>query len=228
MSTGVITVRENTAFREVAEILIATDVGGVPVVDEDDRVLGVVSETDLLRKEEFKQRYHCEHYRPPLRAWLRHRMSGESGLRRKAAGETAGELMSHPAVVITADSPVLLAARVMDLHGVRRLPVVRADGRLAGIVSRRDLIKVFVRSDDEIGRRIRENLVVHELGMDPAGVGIEVRGGLVRLSGQVDEHSQAVTLAQKARNLNGVVKVTNELTWRQDDVVPLSVIWGGA
>jgi CBS domain-containing protein len=228
MTAKVTTVEENASFHEVAEILIAAGVSGVPVVDDDDHVLGVVSEADLLHKEEFKQRYYCEHYRPPLRARLRHRLSGETGSQKKAEGETAGELMGRPAIVITADSPVVLAARVMDRHGVKRLPVVRADGTLAGIVSRRDLIKVFVRGDDEIKRRIRDDVVAHALGADPATVKIEVRDGVVRLSGHMDKHSQAVTVMQMTQNLDGVVNVIDEVTWREDDVIPMSTIWGGA
>ncbi|WP_440073761.1 CBS domain-containing protein [Streptosporangium sp. OZ121] len=228
MTTNVVTVRETASFHEVAETLITAGIGGVPVTDGAAHVLGVVSEADLLRKEEFKQRYHCERYRSSLRAWLRHRVNGESGIRKKAEGETAGELMSRPAIVVTADSPVVLAARMMDRHGIGRLPVVRADGELAGIVSRRDLIKVFVRGDDEIKRRIRDDIVARALGTDPGAVEIEVRDGVVRLRGRVDERSRAITLAQMTRNLDGVVSVIDEVTWREDDIVPMSVIWGGA
>ncbi|MFF5211083.1 CBS domain-containing protein [Streptosporangium sp. NPDC000396] len=227
MTTDVATVGRNTPFHAIADLLIARGVSGVPVLDDDGRVLGVVSEADLLRKEEFKERYYGEGYRPPLRARLRHRLAENGNARRKAAGDTAEELMTSPAIVTAPDSPVVLAARTMEQHGVKRLPVVAADGVLAGIVSRRDLIRVFVRDDAEIERRVRDDVIVRTLWANPSDVLITAHDGVVTLSGELELHSQAVTAVHVARNLDGVVDMIDELTWKNDDIVLTPPVWGG-
>ncbi|MFG1694194.1 CBS domain-containing protein [Nonomuraea sp. NPDC049309] len=219
MTTDVAAVRETDSFHKVAEVLIERGVSGVPVVDGDGRVLGVVSEADLLAKEEFKQRYYGDDYRPPLRARIRHAAGSEGSGHRKARGETAGELMTGPAHVTTPDAPVVSAARLMDRHGVKRLPVVDADGRLVGIVSRRDLIKVFLRPDEDIEREVREAL--------RGQAGVAVRDAVVTLTGTYEERSQAMTAVRLAENIDGVVAVRDELSWKHDDVADLPV-WGGA
>lgn len=132
MTAKVVTVTAKTPFKDIAETLIAGGISAVPVIDDDGHVLGVVSEADLLAKEEFKERYYGEAYRPPLRARIRHTMGSEGSGSVKALGEIAGDLMTSPAHVTTPDSPIVLAARLMDSHGVKRLPVVDADGRLVG------------------------------------------------------------------------------------------------
>ncbi|GAA2904767.1 CBS domain-containing protein [Streptosporangium fragile] len=228
MTTDVAAVRRDAPFHVIADLLVARGVSGVPVLDTGNHVLGVVSEADLLHKEEFKERYYGEGYRPPLRARLRHRLAEDGDARRKAAGETAEELMTTPAIVIAPGSPAVLAARLMDRHGVKRLPVVADDGTLVGIVSRRDLIRLFVRDDKEIERRIRSDVVVRTLWADPADVRITVHDGVVTLTGELELRSQAVAAAHVTRNLDGVVDVVDELTWRKDDTAPLPPVWGGA
>ncbi|NUW39513.1 CBS domain-containing protein [Nonomuraea rhodomycinica] len=219
MTTDVAAVNEKASFHTVADLLIERGVSGVPVVDDDNRVLGVVSETDLLAKEEFKERYYGDAYRPPLRARLRHTAGSEGSGYRKAQGETAGALMTSPARTTTPDASVVLAARRMDRYGVKRLPVVDDGGRLVGIVSRRDLIKVFLRSDGDIERRIRDAL--------PGEPGIAVSEGVVTLSGVLDEHSHAIRAVRLAENVDGVVAVHDELSWKHDDIVEMPM-WGGA
>ncbi|MEV4800363.1 CBS domain-containing protein [Nonomuraea sp. NPDC049421] len=219
MTTDVAAVNENASFHTVAELLISRGVSGVPVLDGELRVLGVVSEADLLAKEEFKERYHGDDYRPPLRARIRQAAgTGGSGYR-KSLGETAGALMTRPAHVTTPDAPVVSAARLMDRHGVKRLPVVDADGRLAGIVTRRDLIKVFLRRDEDIEREVREAL--------HGRAEVAVREAVVTLTGTYPERSQAVTAVRLAENIDGVVAVRDDLSWKHDDIADLP-IWGGA
>ncbi|MEO3799798.1 CBS domain-containing protein [Nonomuraea sp. B1E8] len=127
--------------------------------------------------------------------------------------------MTSPARTTTTDAPVVLAARLMDKYGVKRLPVVNADGRLVGIVSRRDLIKVFLRADSDIERQVRE-----AVGDD---VDITVADGVVTLAGTLDEHSHAIKAVGLVENLDGVVAVHDDLGWKHDDIVDLPV-WGGA
>ncbi|HUR09144.1 MAG TPA: CBS domain-containing protein [Nonomuraea sp.] len=117
MTTDVAAVNHKASFHTVAELLISKAVSGVPVLDDDDHVLGVVSEADLPAKEEFKERYYGEAYRPPLRARIRHTMGSEG----TGSVKAPGELMTSPAHVTTPDSPIELAARLMDRHGVKRL-----------------------------------------------------------------------------------------------------------
>ncbi|MGI5272400.1 CBS domain-containing protein [Nonomuraea sp. CA-218870] len=222
MTTDVAAVNQKASFHTVAELLISRGVSGVPVVDDDDHVLGVVSEADLLAKEEFKQRYYGDAYRPPLRARIRHSAGSEGSGYRKSLGETAGDLMTGPAHVTTPETPVVSAARLMDRHGVKRLPVTDSAGRLVGIVSRRDLIKVFLRADQDIEQHVRETIRAEARGVDVA-----VADGVVTLTGTVPEHSQAIIAVRLAENLDGVVAVHDELEWKRDDIADVP-IWGGA
>ncbi|GAA3560986.1 CBS domain-containing protein [Nonomuraea rosea] len=222
MTTDVAAVNKDASFHTVAELLIKEGVSGLPVLDDDNRVLGVVSEADLLAKEEFKERYYGDDYRPPLRARIRHTAGSEGSGYRKSLGETAGALMTSPAHLTTADAPVVSAARLMDRHGVKRLPVVDAEGRLIGIVSRRDLIKVFLRSDKDIEQQVREAVRAGTAGLD-----VTVTDGVVTLSGTLAEHSHAITAVRLAENIDGVVAVYDTIAWKHDDIVDLPV-WGGA
>ncbi|MFI7445583.1 CBS domain-containing protein [Nonomuraea indica] len=227
MTTDVAAVKEDDSFRVVTQLLIDKGVSGLPVVDEDGHVKGVVSEVDLLAKEEYRARFRGDEYRQPLRARIRHSLGSEGSGHHKATGETAGQLMTHPAYVTTPDAPVVLAARLMDRHGIKRLPVVDAGGRLVGIVSRRDLLKVFVRADDDIRRELVDSIPITAPWTDPASLDIRVKDGVVTLAGTVTRHSEALSLARVARGVDGVVTVREELTWRHDDVVDIPV-WGGA
>ncbi|MFF4615543.1 CBS domain-containing protein [Nonomuraea jabiensis] len=218
MSTEVVSVAGNTPFKDVADTLIRYGVSAVPVVDDDDHVIGVVSEADLLCKEEFRERYHAEGYKPPLRARLRHRLSEDGpAFGRKAAGNTAAQLMTAPAVTVPATASAVMAARRMDEHGVKRLIVVADDGMLQGVVSRRDLIKVFVRPDSDIAREIREDVLERSLWMETSGVMIEVRQGIVTLSGWMERRSEVAIAVRMTARVDGVVDVIDELLWKQDD-----------
>ncbi|UBU08763.1 CBS domain-containing protein [Nonomuraea gerenzanensis] len=219
MTTDVVAVNAEASFHTVAELLIDKGVSGVPVLDDDNRVVGVVSEADLLAKEEFKERYYGDDYRPPLRARIRHATGSEGSGYRKSVGESAGALMTSPAHVTTPDTSVVSAARLMDRYGVKRLPVVDADGRLVGIVSRRDLIKVFLRPDQEIEQEVREAL--------HGKADVAVTDGIVSLSGTYTERSSAITAVRLAENIDGVVAVHDELAYKHDDIADLPM-WGGA
>ncbi|MEV4061079.1 CBS domain-containing protein [Nonomuraea dietziae] len=224
MTTEVVAAQESAPFHVVAELLIRYAVSGAPVVDENSRVVGVISEADLLRKEEFKQRYYGDDYWPPLRARLRHAAGSEHGGYRKSLGQNAGDLMTAPALVTTPEASVVTAARLMDKHGIKRLPVVDAEGRLVGIVSRRDLLKVFVRDDEAIRTEVIHGLPLHTVSKIEVGV----EEGVVTLSGQTDKSSEALFAARHAENVDGVVDVRDELTWKEVDTATIPPVWGGA
>lgn len=210
MSTDVATVHEGTPFKDVVRTLALRDVSAVPVVDRDGCVVGVVSEADLLIKQG-TQEIEWSH---SLASWWR----GRRNLRRTVA-TTAGQLMSMPAVTVKAGTTVAGAARLMTKHNVKRLPVVDKDGRLVGIVSRKDVLTVFLRKDEDIRAEIVEHIFGHGLGIavNPATVTVDVHDGEVTLTGQLDLKSQLSLVEDMTHHVDGVVDVTTSLTYRQDD-----------
>ncbi|MEV0159104.1 CBS domain-containing protein [Nonomuraea fuscirosea] len=208
MTDKVVAVSAATPFKEIAETLISGGISAVPVTDDDNHVLGMVSEADLLRKEEFREQYYREGYRPPLRARLRHPKG-----RQKAEGDTAAELMTTPAVTVSPKA----SARLMDGHGVKRLVVVDYDGRLVGIVSRRDLVKLFLRGDEAIAAEVRDDVLDRSLWVDTGDVRVDVRQGVVTLSGRMERRTEAAIAVRMVGRVNGVVDVVDRLTWKTDD-----------
>ncbi|MFI7643641.1 CBS domain-containing protein [Nonomuraea sp. NPDC049400] len=212
MTRKVFSVTADTPFKAIAETLITGGVSAVPVTDDGNHVIGMVSEADLLRKEEFREEFYREGYRPPLRARLRHPKS-----RQKADGDTAADLMTSPAITVSPTASAVGAARLMDARGVKRLAVVAPNGRLVGIVSRRDLVKLFVRSDEEIAAEIRDDVLDRSLWVDTSGVTVSVNNGVVTLSGQMDRRTEAGIAVRMTGRVNGVVDVVDKLTWKHDD-----------
>ncbi|WP_329478729.1 CBS domain-containing protein [Kribbella sp. NBC_01510] len=211
MTTDVITVPDDAGFKTVAEVLAEHHISAVPVVDRYGTVVGVVSETDLLRKEQFQRARRL----PWLLRWWHHRS------RSKAAAVTARTLMTRPAVTMTDGSTLDEAARRMAARSVTRLVVTDAGGDvMIGIVTRSDLLRAFVAPDHEILARVRRDLVEHALGDDPFGVEVTVADGVVTLTGELDDRSMAATAERLTREVDGVVDVRNELTWAFDDTVP--------
>ncbi|MFF8381631.1 CBS domain-containing protein [Streptomyces sp. NPDC015661] len=183
MTGGVVSATPATSFKEVAKLLAEHDISGVPVVDEDDRVLGVVSESDLLA------------HREP----------------------TAQGLMTAPAVTVHAEQSAADAARLMVRRGVERLPVVDEEERLVGIVTRRDLLCVFLRPDPEIRRRIREDVLTGVMGLAGDAVDVHVLDGVVTLEGRLPRRSQARMLVGLTERVDGVVAVVDHLSAHEDD-----------
>ncbi|GAA3560289.1 CBS domain-containing protein [Nonomuraea rosea] len=217
MTTDVAYVTADTSFKEVAETLVARGVGAVPVVDDRRRVVGVVSEADLLPKEEFKDQYTRESYQPPIRARLRWHLSpGGGGAVEKMHARTAAELMTSPAITVRPQQAVVNAMRLMDERGVVCLPVVDEEGRPAGLLSRNDLVKVFVRPDEDLRGEIQEELD-HLMWIDTSQIEVSVRQGVVTLQGRTRTRSDASLVAHSMVCVNGVVDVHNELLWDEDD-----------
>jgi len=205
MTSVVITVEPGTSLKEVATILTQCGISGVPVVDEDGEVVGVVSERDIL----FKERGPSE----------RKRMLGRlTDARLKLEAHTAAEAMTAPAKTIAPWRLVSAAAAQMLDEGVNRLPVLDDEGRLVGIVTRADLVRAFVRPDAEIEREIREEVLTRALLLETAGtVTVVVEGGEVTLSGSVEMRTDAELVPALVAKVPGVVDVNSSIAWREDN-----------
>ncbi|HKP98697.1 MAG TPA: CBS domain-containing protein [Actinomycetes bacterium] len=212
MTTQVVTVGPTTPFKELVTRLAEHRVSAMPVVDDAGWVLGVVSEADLLLKEEFPD----PDQEIPL-FWTRRRRLE----RDKAAASTARDLMSVALVSISPDATVAEAAQRMHKANVKRLPVIGEGGRLVGIISRSDLLKVFNRPDAAIQREIMDDVIVGEFAMNPARFVIHVDDGVVVLQGRVERRSLVPYLVRAVHAVEGVVRVDNRLTYDVDDVEPM-------
>jgi CBS domain-containing protein len=212
MTTQVVTVGPATPFKEIVARLAEHRVSAAPVVDEAGTVLGVVSEADLLLKEEFPD----PDQDIPLFWTKRRRLERE-----KAAGSTARDLMTVALVSISPDATVAEAARRMHRAQIKRLPVIGEGGRLVGIISRGDLLKVFDRPDHAIQREILDDVIVGEFMMAPSRFFIHVDDGEVVLQGQVERRSLIPHLVRAIHDVEGVVRVENRLAYDIDDVEPL-------
>lgn len=201
MTQTVIAVGRDAPFKEIVKLMQEWKVSALPVLAGEGRVVGVVSEADLLPKEEFR---HGE----PSRGVQLSRLPDVA----KAGALTARELMSTPAVTVPADMTIADAARVMATKRVKRLPVVDAGGLLQGIVSRADLLKVFLRCDRDIAEEVRRDVVDYLFPAPARPVAVEVRDGVVTLTGQIENTSLIPVAARLVRAVEGVVDYENELT----------------
>jgi len=215
MSRTVLSVRPETPLKDVAALMVEHGISGVPVVDEQGAVVGVVSEADFVIKERGREEALEQIRHRPLARFLGHADEARAEVA-KIQAATAGSAMSSPAVTIEADRPVREAAAVMVERSINRLPVVE-DGRLVGIVTRADLVRAYLRPDDELERLIRDEVLVRELWVDPAEVDVRVERGVVHLRGTVDRRSTAELVARHVARVEGVVAVDSELGWRLDD-----------
>ncbi len=209
ISRDVVTVGPETPLKEVAAILSRHRISGVPVCDAGRHVLGVVSEADILRKEEGR----APSATGPL-SWL---FEAHDELLVKVSARTAGEAMTSPAITIEPGRPVSEAARLMLERQVNRLPVV-LEGKLVGIVTRADLVRAFHRPDEEIVREISEDVLLGTLWISPDRVTISVERGEVSLAGETENRTQAELAVAYVRRVPGVVDVHSELTWLVDDL----------
>lgn len=207
MTSPVVTVTPSTPFKEVARLLTSHHIGALPVVGVDGRPVGVVSESDLILKEEGLALTPG----PRLES---HRRRHD---RAKAAARIAGEMMSSPPVTIGAGAPLAAAARLMHEQSVRRLLVVDEDGGLRGIVSRGDLVRAFLRTDSDIRETVVEDIVRHTMWLDPATLDVVVIDGVVHLGGRLERATDVDILAQLVRGTDGVVDVTTDIAYDLDD-----------
>jgi CBS domain-containing protein len=206
MTTSVVTVDRITSYQETDRLLTEHRISGVPVLKMGREVVGVVSEADLLAAEDETNR--------------RARMATSIGRRRllrkrPPVSLTAGTLMTAPAITIGPDATIPAAARLMNTHHIRRLPVVNEDGKLVGIVSRRDLLSVFLRPDADIIHDVRQ--ILDEIPVaDPEDVTVTVSHGVITLNGTMqpepgDSHDLIPLALRLIWDIDGVVDVVNKL-----------------
>jgi CBS domain-containing protein len=208
MTRAVVAVPEQTPFKDIVQTLTTHRVSAVPVIDAERRVVGVVSEADLLHKLDS----------PPgetHRGFLDRKQRRTA--RTKASARDARDLMTAPAIVVSPSTPVAAAAQLMDREAVKRLPVVDDQGHLVGIVSRGDLLRIYLRDDATIREEVVNDILVGALWIDPSTVEVAVNEGVVQLAGTTDRRSTRDIVVELASTVAGVVSVVNDLSYEYDD-----------
>lgn len=197
-------------FPELVRLMREFRVSALPVLDMDRRIVGIVSESDLLLREELE-------LLDPAPASAREGAPG-----RVTRGETAGEVMTSPAITIEPEASLLDAVHRMHENKVARLPVVDPDGHVVGIVSRVDLLGAFLLGDDEIADGVRRVLSA-EIFLPPEAIAVSVHDGRCCLEGEVELRSQAEGVVTRVGHVPGVVKVDDRLVWEVDDVASVDL-----
>jgi CBS domain-containing protein len=202
MTTQVVAVRLNATYKEMATRLRESRVSAFPVLDDDNKVVGVVSEADLLAKEAL------EYSVPGLMGGILHGRE-----RAKAAAVIAADLMTKPAVTIGPHEWVAHAARLLYSRKIKRLPVVDDDGRLIGIVTRTDVLSVYSRPDAEIHRDIVEKVIIGTVLTDPARFTVTVKDGVVTVEGKPENAGLGRDMIEEICHVEGVVAVRDRLSY---------------
>ncbi|MFI6355337.1 CBS domain-containing protein [Streptomyces sp. NPDC050743] len=200
MTQTVAAVGRHAPFKEIVRLLQDWQVSALPVIEGEGRVVGVVSEADLLPTEELRD--------DPQTGYLQLRRPVDMA---KAGALTAEHLMSSPAVTVRANATLAEAARIMAREGVKRLPVVDAAGLLAGIVSRADLLKVFMRDDEDIAEEVRREIVSYLFPPPSSAIQVDVHDAVVTLTGRVRDTALVPVAARLVRAVEGVVDVCFDL-----------------
>ena len=201
MTTRVVWVKKDATFREMAVALREHRVSAFPVVDDDRKVIGVVSEADMLTKEALDGE-------PGVLAGILHHRD-----QIKARGVTAGDLMTATVVTVRPQDTAEHAAKLMYDRRVKRLPVTDADGHLVGIVSRADVLSVFDRTDLEIRKEITDEVLLGEFMVDPMIFSVSVKDGIVTLGGRPETSETGHEIVRRVRHLQGVVAVRDRLDY---------------
>jgi CBS domain-containing protein len=202
MSTHVIAVRQNASYKDMAAMLHEQRVSAFPVLDDHNKVIGVVSESDLLTKAALEG---------TVPGMLQSMMSQREHAR--ASALTAAELMTSPPVTIGPDESVTHAARLMYSRRVKRLPVTSDDGTLIGIVTRADVLSVYSRPDADIQHEIIQDLIVDMFACDPARFTVTVADGIVTIEGAPETDLAGRDIIDAARHVEGVVAVRDRLRY---------------
>ncbi|MGW3151832.1 CBS domain-containing protein [Streptomyces sp. NPDC001177] len=201
MTQAVASVGRSASFKVIVEMMQDWGVSALPVLEGEGRVVGVVSEADLLPTEELRDS-------PEEGYALLHRPADVA----KAGALTAGDLMTSPAITVRANATLAEAARIMAHQKVKRLPVVDESGLLAGVVSRADLLKVFLRDDRDIAEEIRRDIVSHLFPLTSSALQVDVHDGIATLTGTVRDTALVPVAARLVRAVEGVVDVEFDLT----------------
>jgi CBS domain-containing protein len=207
MTTRPLVARPAMPLKEAATVLAKHGISAMPVLDADDRVIGMISERDLLSKQ--------AHPLPERSRWWWRRRTREETSR--ATGETVGHVMSTNPITIAPPLPLAEAARRMTEHEVKHLPVVDSTGALVGVVSRADLLTAFLRTDEDIRDEVLTDVFAHVLWADPGELDVSVTDGIVTLAGTVEQRSTAEIAERLVRRLDGVIDVISTLGYRIDD-----------
>jgi CBS domain-containing protein len=205
MTTRVVSVKRDASFRSMAAALREYRVSAFPVLDDDGKVIGVVSEADMLTKEALGSEPQGM---PGRIAGLLRRKEHE-----KARGTTAGDLMTSPVVTVTPDDTLDRAARLMYTRKVKRLPVVDENSHLLGIVGRSDLLAVFDRSDEEILKEVTDDIMLDQFLVHPTALHVTVENGVVTLAGTPEVSSVGHEIVDRVRHVQGVVAVRDRLDY---------------
>lgn len=208
MTTGVHVATKQTPFRRLVELIEDNRISAIPIVDERGVPIGIVSESDLLLKE---RRRELETAQSLLHSRRRRQE------RAKAEGVVASEIMTTPPITVLSETTLPQAARQMQECNVRRLVVVDERGKITGIVSRSDLLQVFLRSDDELRDEVVSAIIPSVLLTSQEKIRVTVRWNVVTLSGDVDRKTDAEILKRAVRELDGVVEVIDDLRFEWDD-----------
>ena len=206
MTTQVVAVKLGASFQEMAARLRQSRVSAFPVIDDDGKVIGVVSEADMLASKVLSADHAGMGTGMPNH--------GEQG---KADGLTAGDLMTHPAITVSPGDSVEVAARLMYTLQVKRLPVIDRGGRLAGIISRTDVLAVFDRSDEQIRKEVTDDVICQEFGASPRQFAVTVQAGVVTLEGHPETIELGHVIVRKIRHVRGVVAVRDRLSYPDVD-----------
>ena len=207
MHRDVISVSPETTLKEVAALLVEHRISGLPVCLSDGRVAGVVSEADILLKEQGAP--------AEISGFLGRLLDTAYGDRERFDARTAGDAMTSPAITVSPQQDVTEAARLMTTKHVNRLPVVE-NSTLVGILTRADLVRAFDRADADLAEEIAD-VLLRTLWIEPGSVEVRVEDGVVSLSGKVETRSTAEIVAAYVRRVPGVVAVSSDLRWSFDD-----------
>ncbi|MEU6371288.1 CBS domain-containing protein [Streptomyces sp. NPDC046931] len=202
MDVPAVSMRDDLPYRDIARLLAREHVGAVPVVDADDRVVGVVSESDLLAKVAFEASGH----RPGPVGRLRGRR-----LHDKVRGETAADLMTTPAITVLPGATVAEAARLAALSRLKRIPVTDHDERLVGVVRRNALLQALIRDDAGIREEIEAKIHAFCSPADRDAVEVQVHDGVVELTGRMSKAAMSRVVGE-VEYIDDVVEVNNHLT----------------
>ncbi|MEV5872833.1 CBS domain-containing protein [Streptomyces sp. NPDC052101] len=200
MTHTVVAVGRPAPFKEIVQLMRDWRISALPVIEGEGRVVGVVSEADLLPTEELRD--------APGDGYTRLRRPADLA---KAGALTAADLMSCPAITVRAHATLAEAARLMARNGVKRLPVVDDHGLLEGVVSRADLLRVFLRADEDIAEEVRRRVVAWLLPPPGSAVQVEVHDGVVTLAGRIRDTALVPVAARLVRAVEGVVDVEFDL-----------------
>lgn len=207
MASDVISVRPDTSLRDAARIMVEKGISGLPVTNEEGTLVGVVSEGDFLRKE-------VDRGDLMGRGLLGVLFDNRDSL---AEAETVGEVMAENLFTVSPDATLVEAARTMTTHGVKRLPVVTREGKLVGVISRRDVVAAFTRPDELIEDEIREDILRRLLFLDPALLDISVTAGVVSIAGELPTRTDTRLLEAMVQRTDGVIRAEIDVTWKVDD-----------